>query len=374
MKGKLKKIASSVMTGIPYRTATAYSKELYGKYVGINPILASEGAMYLDCRFEFTFDEKGITLTRPIGFEGKTLDFQVQYSPEWLTSPVKGWGFDEGLAVRQNVDSQLASMIFCFAPRFSLCKHDVLIFLGEGTLAVLGVCVKASRELDLMVMYQKFHKRLGPAKTPTGFESLISVGVNEAFLVMETGTVEEKIDILENLAHNLWTAPTEIVSERLAVIKLGCHDKNPSVQIRALETFILGGRVTGGVEIVCDMLFEIEELTPPVFAVVVDAASCLLYEIYGHLLPYENAKKMFGTTNLAEIFKCSPVVTPDEMELIDKIADTCSITREWTLEHYVVLRQALKFVLEMHGDDAHFIPDKTYSTITETLKKYPIIE
>src|SRR3989344_4936561 len=116
-------------------------KKLQGAHVGLNPILVSQGASYEESIVRFSMDDSGIVLEQRITADGSAFSFRIGFTRDWITIPVKGWGVDDGIAIRQELTPPLAQLIFLFPPRVK-DGFDAVMILGEGVPAPLGVFVR----------------------------------------------------------------------------------------------------------------------------------------------------------------------------------------------------------------------------------------
>ncbi len=322
--------------------AAITNKKLYGTYVGLSPILVSQGSSYEEAYVRFSLSNNGIVLWQTLTVDGTPLNFQVNFTSEWITVPIKGWGVDDGIAVRQHVDSKLAQLIFLFPPQIK-GDFDAVMILGEGMPAVLGTFIRKERgDAMLRKYYTETYK---PRVAEEQIRWLKPVDMVQAEEVMRSGEVYQKVQVLKDVEHNLWTGTEQEIAERLSLIERGINDPSSRVQHQALNAFVLGGRVTGGVELVVLALKRYKMLEPAVLEEAMDAAACLLYETYYYNKDVEEVRSSFGTTDVRAVrVKTGGKVTPEEFESLKHIVDTPA-SRRWTMEQQKDLRDGISAVV-----------------------------
>jgi len=336
----------SYLTGIPGRKVELSDKSVHGTYVGFSPIAASRGASFEESGLEFTIDEGGITMLERVAHNGKPYDFNVLYSPEWVFH-LEGCGMDNALALRQHATLTLASSIFCFATRFSPNSHDVIMLLGEGMLAALGVFVRKERGLKRL---EKIYRRVPKEREVvphTPDQWLSPINMENARDMMASGTLKGKLHIIEMAASNLWTGTDKEIEERIELVASGLKDPLMAVQIASLKTFQLGGRVVAGIDLVVDVLKKHRELAGQTIEEALDSAACLLYETFRLNKERSNLERDFGSSDIAVIHNVScGRVTPPQAKALGAVAREVPAQRRWTQEHQAKLLDAVALVMK----------------------------
>ena len=345
----------------------------YGHYVGISPILASRGASYEESQVAFSVDQNGIVLDTTVVSENKPLEFKVHFTPEWIFS-LQGWGVEKCLSVRQHKTSTLAQLIFCFTDDFPKAKKmsgqdfDVEMMLGEGMPASLGLFVRTgnpnvrSRVRGLYDLYYK------PKVEEKSQRWLSSVDIPEARKVMRSTDSYRKIQVLKTATNNLWTGTDQEIKDRLELVAQGLEDPSPEVQKQSLDTFTIGGRVIGGVDLVVNFLRK-TNLRDDVLVAGLEAATYLLYEAHSFNSDVALLQKDFGTTNPEEIHKTTNgLISPDQYDILNKVCQQVPQTR-WTLEHQVALTNAISQAVQ----DSDHVSQKALEVAARALKEYPVV-
>jgi hypothetical protein len=147
---------STVFAGTTH-AKSPIGERMLGSYVGFSPIAASNGALFEENHFGVTFDTQGVLLSYRIG--GRP--FQIRYGNEWLFD-IRGGGVEPCLALRQHQSSTLARYIFCQTAEVPAVEMDIVMFLGEGMPAILGVFYKQDRGIDLV--RQAYDSAYSPAR------------------------------------------------------------------------------------------------------------------------------------------------------------------------------------------------------------------
>lgn len=312
----------------------------YGKYVGIS-FAAGQGASFQDSRLDFTYDASGLVLDSPvIAADGARYAFKTHFTPDWLIRPLKGWGVDRGLAVRQHAKSDLAQVIFMFKQDFLtvwVSGADVLMILGEGMPAPLAIFVRADRP-DAQERLRRMYANIqGPTREKADW--LIQVPNVDAATFASYDSFQKR-KLMEDAGHNLWTGSSEEIHRRLAILELGMGDRNGNVQIAALSRFTLGARVVSATPLVAGFLQQ-RDVDPVVIDKAIDAAACLLYEARQSVGEASELQSGFQTVDPAELYaKTDGMLTPEQHQSVEHLAQRTS-ERLWTAKDYTVLRQAV---------------------------------
>lgn len=340
-------------------------KKLQGAYVGLNPILVSQGASYEESIVRFSMDDSGIVLEQRITADGSAFSFRIGFTRDWITIPVKGWGVDDGIAIRQELTTPLAQLIFLFPPRVK-DGFDAVMILGEGVPAPLGVFVREGMgDARLRKFYaDEFRPRMSDAR-----ESWLKpINVARAEEVMRSGMVREKTQLLKDAEHNLWTGTEQEIASRLDLIARGINDHNPKVQQTALEAFTLGGRVIGGVRLVTDALSRYDTLKPEVLESAMDAATVLLYETYNHNKVLGEVRDVFKTVDVSAVHVLTGgLVTPHQFKALERIVRRPA-SRSWTAGQETALRNAIMTVVA----DKEHTSERARQIGVRALADYPL--
>lgn len=362
--------------GLSLKGTSLYFAELsdssiHGAYVGIDPLSASRGMSFEDCKLAFSLDGKGLKLHTTVYAENTPLEFKICFSPSWIFH-LEGWGVDHCLSVRQHAESELAQLIFDFSGlSLTGAKGDVLMLLGEGMPCVLGVFLRQKNTLDmekvLRTLYESLYK---PKEEPTEISWLQELDLSQAKITMGSRDTAQKVEILKMAGTNLWTGTDQEINDRLELVEMGLKDTNPTVQIQALDTFTVGGRVIGGVDLVANFLSQSNRgLRNGVSEEAVDAAVFLLYEAYSFNKKVAVLEQGFGTADIGIIHKKTDgVLSPEQYEAMNSIVSTKPQVR-WTLSHQKILRDALEGVIATPNP---FIPQSAISNAQRGLKDYPL--
>lgn len=327
---------------------------IHGQYIGISPIAVMSGCPLERCKISFSVDETGIRLDSAIECEQGALPFTIVFPASWIFR-LRNWGVSHCLSVRQHATSKLAQLIFDFTKAsIEGLEIDVNMILGEGIPAHLGAffrqekvdqdasllarlydCLRAAIELDEGTVS-------GQQGSSANNSHLLPLESEQAVRIMATGTAAEKLEVLNTAGHNLWTGDEAEIKRRLEIVRLGLADPQAQVQKKALSTFVLGGRVVDGVEIVLGFLEQdVLAMDRGVLAEAVEAAICLLCDVTQYNKKTVGLIEEFGTLNLEEMRrKSSGMVTPKQFEAIEEVARVRP-QRQFTLAHQRSLRAAL---------------------------------
>lgn len=345
----------------------------HGNYVGISPILASQGVSFEESRVAFSIDQNGIVLDTTVISDNKPLEFKVHFTPEWIFS-LQGWGVEKCLSVRQHKTSNLAQLIFCFTEDFPETKKktnrdfDIKMMLGEGMPASLGVFVRTGNPnvgSRVRKLYGAYYK---PKVEQEKYNWLNVVDISEARKVMRSTDTYLKIEVLKNATHNMWICTDQEIKDRLELVAMGLEDSDPEVQKQALDTFSVGGRVIGGVDLVANFLRK-TNLRDDVLVAGLEAATYLLYEAHKFNSDVALLQKDFGTTDPETIQKkTNGLISPDQYDLLNKVCQKVPQTR-WTLEHQVALTNAITQAI---SDNTKVSPE-ALKVAVRALKEYPVI-
>jgi len=205
---------------------------------------------------------------------------------------------------------------------------------------------------------------------------LIYVDLVEAKRILVAGTAKQKIKLLNDLGHNLWIAKEETILNRLELIKSGLYDSDTFVQGEALDVFVLGGRVVGGVSMVVDfidsMLANPEKASRLILKQAVQSASCLLHETYYFNREANMLLRDFGTTDVDKIYRVSNGnINQAQFEAIRKLSDVRP-QRHWTSEHQRMLTTALNNVIDFVSESTGY--KDVASECERVLLEYPMVE
>lgn len=356
------------LKGTPLYFAKLSDSSIHGAYVGIDPLSASRGMSFEDCKLAFSLDGKGLKFHTTVHAENTPLEFKICFPPSWIFH-LGGWGVDHCLSVRQHAESELAQLVFDFSG-FSVkgIKGDVLMTLGEGMPCVLGVFLHQKNTVNLEKVLRTLYESLyDPKKEPTETSWLQELDLSQAKITMASRDTAQKVEMLKIAANNLWTGTDQEINDRLELVEMGLRDTNPTVQIQALDTFTVGGRVIGGVDLVADFLDQNNRvLRSSVIEKAVDAAVFLLYEAYSFNKEVAVIEQEFGTTDIGTIHKKTDgLLSPEQHEAVNRIVSARSQVR-WTLSHQKTLRDMLEGTI---ADSNPFTPQLAISNAKKRLKR-----
>lgn len=349
------KFVARFVGGSPWCDVRFNDKHTRGAYIGIDVSAASSGASFTNSLVEYTIDHDGLTMSQQVQHQGKIHKFRTHFSREWIFR-LMGWDVDGCISVRQHKNSDLAQIILAFSPSFCLNPVDMYVLLGEGMFAVLNVFVRKNKRysplrwLLLKIIYFSA-KRDGKVNASKEAHSwLIPIEVSDANMIMDSNNPTKKISFLDDVGHNLWTATSEELEKRLPIIEMGIMDRDPNVQRAALSTFVLGGRVTAGVQLVAKTLKQHQELDMHVTEEAVQAATVLLYETYKFLKRDIGLRSAFNTSDITLVHeKSNGAITPEQAEELEDVVRHYPQHRIWTYEHYQKLRAVLSEFISSGG-------------------------
>jgi len=346
---------------------------IHGRYVGINPIEVARGASFEDSKISFYVDGEGFRCDKRIHYNGTPLTFAIHFPAAWVFH-FKGWGVEHCLSIRQDAQSDLAGMIFDFTKyKFGGQKMDGVVYLGEGILAVLGLFVREKVAGDSDVILKNIYDKVYTPSEDNAKEKsfLLEMDFVKDAETMATGYSENKILLLNRAGHNLWTGTDEEIAERLSFIEMGLNDADPEVQMQALETFTLGGRVIGGVDLVAGFFHENKtRLSNSVLKKTVCAAKCLLYEAYNYRRETTSILRDFGTLDLEKANKICNCVMPGQFEVLEKVANT-ERQRRWTIGRQITLRSILEEVIA--SEKTRGVNFEIINECKKALAEYPVL-
>ena len=356
--------------GFGWYPAELTDKSLHGDYIGIDPITASRGGSLAESQTEFSLSEKAVAVSTVI----EEKEFQVKYDSSWIFH-LTGWDVDECLAVRQSATSGLAEFILCFTHPWRRNRNcNALMMLGEGMPAVLGIFAKKAGCSDIESFLKKTYDQCYQPKAETREVSYLTpIDFVEAEKIMFSGNTWDVIDLLKKAAHNLWTGTEQEISDRINLVRMGLEHKNPEVQKQALDTFVLGGRVTSGVDIVVKLLEQSKSFVYSVCAKALDAAVCLLYEAHMANKNLADLHMDFGTDDVKKIHeKTNGLLSPEQYKLFVKVVDQSKVCseRRWTLEHQKSLRSAMSAFLSNPDVDFEILCGNVKKNTERALSEY----
>lgn len=369
----LKKVVSFYMLVLTVACSLASKNTKNGHYVGISPIAASQGASFEESQVAFSVDEKGIVLDTTVVSQDKPLSFKVHFTPEWIFS-LQGWGVEKCLSVRQHKTSKLAQLIFCFTEDFpeaskkSDLDFDVEMMLGEGTPFSLGQFVRTGNPSVGSRVRKLYDNSYKPKVEQISQNWLKSVDIPEARKIMRSASEYQKIQVLKDATQNLWIGSEQEIKDRLELVAMGLEDVSPEVQKQALDTFSVGGRVIGGVDLVVNFLRK-TNLRDDVLVASLEAATYLLYEAHQFNSDVALLQKDFGTTDPGEIHKkAKGLIAPDQYDILNKVCQKVPQTR-WTLEHQMALTEAITQAVS----DSTKVSPEALKVATRSLREYPVV-
>jgi len=330
---------------------------IHGRYVGISPLNAMRGCSLAECKVGFEVDANGIRLDSAVECADGPVPFVISFPASWIFH-MRNWGVYHCLSIRQNAESKLAQLVIDFTKvKAEGFEVDANMTLGEGMPAHLGVFFRQEKvdhdEGLLERLYDFCRSAAGledemlaeEMKAPAVSSYLLPLDSVQAALIMATGDEAKRVETLNAAAHNLWTGDEAEIECRLRIIALGLIDSSPAVQKKALSSFVIGGRVVGGVEMVSRFLGQdIILMNCDVLSEAVHAAVCLLYEACRHNRRVSYLIKEFGAIDPLRIREsCSGMVTPEQFEAIEGAA-RISPQRRFSFAHQLSLRAALEKV------------------------------
>ncbi len=330
---------------------------IHGRYVGISPLNAIRGGSLAECKVSFAVDANGIKLDSAVECADGPVPFVISFPASWIFH-MRNWGVYHCLSIRQSAESKLAQLVIDFTKiEAEGLEVDANMMLGEGMPAHLGVFFrqeKIDRDEKLLERLYAFCRSAAGVEDEMLAEEMVVPAANSYLLpldsvqaasIMATGEDTKKIETLNAAAHNLWTGDEAEIGQRLQVITLGLTDPSPAVRQKALSSFVLGGRVVGGVELVSRFLDQdVLLMDRDVLNEAVEAAVCLLYEACRCNRRVSYLIKEFGVIDPLKIREnCSGVVTPEQFEAINDAA-RISPQRRFSFAHQLSLRGVLEKV------------------------------
>lgn len=345
------RIAGAALAAFCFATsAQADESKRYGVYIGTAPLLSMNGAAYDATRVQFVYDKDGIHVTRAFGYGGTSLQFTVRYDNSWITR-IKNWGIDDCPAVRQHKTSTLAQFVLCFHEAKDVAtKGDVVMILGEGIPAVLGVYVRREKGDALLRSIHNEHFRPNTAKKFELDEHVHPVDLGSLRKKVEDGRLREHDQDMRSLEAGLWSASNARIDERLQIVKLAVASEDRVTRVGGLKTFCAGARVKQGIPIVSEVLYRIsvgEEKDPDVQREAVSATACLLYEVTSTLKQQYELKQRYGTLSLDGIYlRTDGIIDPETAKLLDDVLRERYPAQAWSDDHHRSLTRSLTKALE----------------------------
>lgn len=346
---------------------------IHGDYHGIS-MSAVYGSSLEECRARFSIDERGIRFYQTVK-NFPDLPFMVEYPPAWIFH-MKKLEIRHCLSVRQHAKSRLAQCFIDFTemtlcalsdtnsignapfrdgkiPQESNLHVAAVLFLGEGMMIPLGMYLHERSTPDiengLARLYTTIRATSDEQHRDRQFSYVIPMDIAQAKTVLESerSSYEDKARVLEQAYHNLWSGTEQEIDDRLELVRLSLRSPHSDVQIKALETFILGSRIIQGVDIMRDFLES--PRTDEVLRQAADAVTCLLSNARSVNKTADVLLKAFDTTDVAKIHARSGGTLNDEQfKALGRILHHSERPSGcWTLDHQKALRSLLETIPTM---------------------------
>lgn len=341
--------------------------QVHGTYNGLILGLAAAGASFQDCIATMTINGDGITLPFDVDDPFFLKPFKVHYPRDWVFH-LENWGVDQCLSIRQYRNSNLAAYVLEDLPwwvrlvgRMRGIRTDFVLTLGEGIPVPLISLTHSKRGWGsarrLYDLLQKDRQRFSDQTSSEEIENgwLVQVDEGRADAVIESGKVRERMQLVDDLMHNLWTATPPELARRMKFVEHLASDGMCLVRTKVMRGFTLGARVVPAVDIVVGRLQNLPSLdrVPPTADVyqyvetIVDAARCLLCEVHGQISHWHKLIEQFGTTDLNQIHDMTNgVVDADIAATISHVVRKVPDHRRWEMSHHQKLCSALTVALE----------------------------
>lgn len=314
-----------------------------------------QGNSFADSIGTIATDNGSVLLTHPKG--SKCDSYTVKFDPSMImteaekqNSPLKGLAKD-CIILKQHAKSNLAQLIFC--PNG---KESAELILGEGMPIRLAKFYPPSKVGKLESDYKALRKDVWTGKAPEApgqtDRDLTPVDLALAERILKGTDSEQKIKVLKDLSSNIWTAIPSTIEKRFRLIQTASTDRNPDVQVAALEVFDYSGRVPEGVPLLKQLVDSLSNQSPSVQKKIAESLVSLLYSAdRAQALTFPLTNR-YSTDKPSEILRKSQgIIDAKDVKGFEELCEARTGKTTWTLDQLRGLRAELSRVfLEPKAD------------------------